>query len=228
MLCRFPVPLLIVALAATAFGDVQIFDNHTDFDNARNAAGCNVLVGIEDFDTELTTTPNTVDCYPFPPGLMQGVPNPPGAPVGLLQPMDMYSSYFDPSCDLVSVGPGLIPKVKIVVGPNYFGARGNADFIDYGGYCAVGFEVIEPFSTTTGTIDVYDLSNVLLGSFHVPFPVFPTFYGVVADGDDTIGRIEFYADNNGAELSDNWELYVPEPSALALLALGGLMLLRRR
>lgn len=195
---------------------VSIYDNRRDFDVARNAQGCSALCCIDDFDTELTTLPGALDCYPFPPGLMQGVPNPPGAPVGLLCPMDMYSSYFDPSCDLVSLGAGYVGNATTVVGANYFAASTFADFCGYDpdgdgipGYCAVAFEVMDPFNGAVGTINVYDCAGVLLGSFNVPFGFTETFYGVVVPAGQAIGVIEVIAANAAGELTDNWELYLP-------------------
>ena len=213
--------LVVLAVASTAFGGVAIYSNQTDFDNARAAAGCNVLVGIETFE-ELGIPPFSLVCYPFPPGLK---------PPTLAQPMDMYSNYMDPSCDLVGLGAGFVGNATTVVGPNYFNANLNADFAPYGGYCAVGFEVMEPFSGPMSDIQVYDLANVLIGTFTVRFGFTETFYGIVATAPDTIGRIVTVSPSGGvggAELTDNWQLYVPEPSALSLLALGGLVLLRRR
>lgn len=221
--------ILVLALAAPAFGIVFLFEDRGLFDTERTAQGCTDLLCTETFE-EALVPPAGIGCMVYP--LQHNVPNNPdgnGFPNGLTCPLDMWSTYMDPNCDTIVLGAGFIGNATNVVGANFFAARTNAEFSEYGGYCAVGFEVMDPITGGNGTIDVYDMSNVLIGSFNVPFNVTETWYGLVVTPDQgPIGRIEFYGDDDGGELSDNWELYVPEPATISLLALGSLVMVRRR
>jgi len=223
-------PLVLLGLACPAWANVTFYYNdRPGFDAA--VAGM-TLVCTETFE-ELGIPPGSLVCYPFPPGL-QG---PPGAG-NINCPMAVYSSYFDPSCDIVGLGAGFIGNPTTVVGANYFAASTEYDFgaapgpevpegPNYGGYWAVGFEFFDPIAPGVYPINVFDMNNNLIGTTNVHYPgQFAAFMGIVVDQTQgPIGRVELAS--TGGDLTDNWELYIPEPSALALLALGGLLLRRR-
>jgi len=201
----------VLAFAGTAFGAVTFYYNdRPGFDAA--VAGM-TLDSSTDFE-ELGVPPGSLVCYPVPPGL---------APPQITANMRVSSTYPDPSCGLVALGAGFVGNATTVVGPNYFAGYGQYQFAEFGGYYAAGFDLMDPIAPGHYPVVVYDMGGAEIARTTVNFPMRETFMGVVSD--QLIGMIELQS--TGGDLTDNWELYIPEPSALALLALGGLLLRRR-
>ncbi len=98
------------------------------------------------------------------------------------------------------------------------------------GHTAMGMTVVSFLGGKTVRVDVYDTSNVLLGSIaEVPAPVNGTsFLGILTTGSDTIGRVNFFDPSNAAEGILDIAVYIPAPGTLALLGVAGLVGRRRR
>ncbi len=228
--------LLGAFAAAPASAQLTWFNNQADFEAAA-AGGGNVLVGVEDY--EASTLPgNAVDG--FDDSLEFGIPNgPDGFPYpngtdGLAalttQSNNLGANGFDPS---PAGGNGLAAGSNGFLGFTSDGVVSNTfvnglDLIFSGdNNSAVGARIVDALGSQTGVeIMVFDTSNNLLGQMHVSGDAGgSSFTGVISTS--PIGRINMFSD--GAEGGDDIQLWViPAPASMSLLALGGMVALRRR
>ena len=149
-------------------------------------------------------------------------------PVGGLLPGAIYGASPGPSLIVFGAAiPGLGNASK-VLGPNLFLDSLNINFTNA---TAVGFDVFPGPVAGDVQITVFNLSNVLLGTFDVTAGLGPNFFGVTSNS-DLIGRVNIASQANPpGELLDNVAFgipntTVPEPSSLALMV-GGLAALVR-
>ncbi len=78
-------------------------------------------------------------------------------------------------------------------------------------------------------ITVFDKNDVELGKAILPGTAQKQFLGLIVNGGKTIGRVNIYDTGaGGAEGVSQLEVFVPAPSALALLGMAGLIAGRRR
>ncbi len=149
--------------------------------------------------------------------------------------MGLHAASAAPGGGLAMVGPDAlalgVPN-SIVVGADAFSDSTDLIFLEPN-HTGVGFDVIDPISAANGGIvhiSVYDKADMLIVHDHVPAALNKVFWGIWSD--ETIGRINIGTEDAnflaGGELIDNIDMWVPAPGALAVLALGGLALGRRR
>jgi hypothetical protein len=239
------VALLLWLFAGDAQAGVIFFHNDAvGFAAAMNTSG-NVLIGTEGFEGS-TQPPNTVTSIDDP--LTQGVSNGP-YPSGLTQPITVQSNLSGASAiapnprgpgGLAAVSSGALGATSDVVTNNT--PTDSLDWIFNPGpqVSGVGLNPITLGAASALEIEIYDLSNALIGSTTISSDAAGTnFLGIQATAGDLIGRINFFAtidSNRNVEGGDNVSLFragitqVPEPGSLALItpALAALALSRRR
>ena len=213
--------LVLVAFpATTVFGqDIFFFDAKSDFDQFNRDHGKVQKGVVEDFENN-TLPDNDVTTFPSP--LIGGIPNGP-FPDGLRN-LNLLIGTND-GTDLVLLTDGFAGAQTDVVGANYFVASLDLVF-DSPDKTGVGFDVVDLINGGMADISIYDTDDNLIASIAWPSPFTPQFFGVWSS--TAIGRINIAAQNDGGELLDNIQMWVPEPASLSLLLLGGLAVLRRR
>ncbi len=243
--------VITVAIAAPAVATpVQFFTDKLAFENFNQLDG-KFLKGVEDF--EESTIPAGAKLA-FPNSLQNGVPNV-AFPNGITATNLILQTNTLPGPNAPFPAPGVGPQDLFATGVGFagpnskkvgedvgilLGVQVSTDLIfstDDGVKTGVGFELSRYAGFNAGgsgfVISVFDTAGVLAGSFPIPEPgVEPnkTFLGF---WHDDIGRINIH-DNLAPgtqplpEGIDNIQMWVPEPGTLSLLALGGLMLIRRR
>jgi hypothetical protein len=230
-------PLLSAAIWAAATNTVHaavIFHNTSlAFDLAMDLAG-HPLLGVEDFEGSTLTAPGNANIND---PLTQGVPN--GFyPSGLTQPMRVQTNTLgaapttpSPGSIMLLVPAGSRNSVSDVVVPA--SSAVSFDWIMHNPHImGVGLNPIILHEGGLAELKVYNQHNQLLGSFQTAADAAgSTFVGIQVTGTDRIERINFLGLSGfGRAAGDNARLHFPEPSGLALIAIGGLAFttLRRR
>jgi hypothetical protein len=205
--------LLCVSLAAPAEGALITFNSRAMFNAA--APG----LPLETFEAGLVGPGGVVGCA----APISGAAASACFPLGGLLAGAIYDSPMFHELVVLGAGFGPVGNASKVLGPNAFADTFN---VLYSNANAVGFDVFPGLVAGNVTIEVFSTLNVLLGSFMIPAPLGPTFWGVISDS-DLIGRINIAsitaAGAAGGELIDNHAFgiaQVPEPVALTLLGSG--------
>lgn len=220
MVKRILVVLCIVGVSATALGQgVQIFDDRDMFRDFNRSQG-KVSKGLEDFE-EHNLGPGAVGFQRNPLDQNPNV-NYPNGLTGLLN-LSVSSSG---GSDIILFTTGFFGNASSIVGASQTPEFTSLTF-DADDKTGVGFDVGNFLGDQDGEIRTYDTAGNLIDARLWPMQAPQmTFFGIWAPG--PIGRIEIEGTAGAGELLDNVEAWVPEPSSLSLLALGGLALLRRR
>ena len=242
--------VIAVAIAAPAVASPVFFSDKFAFENFNQMDG-KFLKGVEDFE-ESVIPPGAKWAFPAP--LQNGVPNMafpngitatnliiqdntlPGPAAPMLSPSGNAQALF-------ATGAGFAGSNSKKIGEDMGilnGTHVSTDLIfptTDGVKTGIGFELSRYIGFNAGgtgfVISVFDTNGLLVGMQPIPEPAVEpgkTFWGV---WHDDIGRINIH-DNLAPgtqplpEGIDNIQMWVPEPATLSLLALGGLMLIRRR
>lgn len=219
------------------------FLDHEEFTLFNESEG-KIVKGIETFE-EGQLMPG--EKWPFPNTLAPGIPNGP-FPNGLAEPNIFIQSNVtpgpfppqrNPSANpqaLFAVGPGFLGANSVKVGEDEFltGVHASLDLIfQPDDHTGIGFWLsrFQGYELAGWTIGVFDVNEVLLGTFPVPAPnaaePTKTFFGVWSAV--PIGRINIF-DNAGPQPDavDDIEMWIPAPGALPLLCAGFVFASRRR
>lgn len=233
---RISTAMLLGAFAAApASAQLTWFNNQADFEAAA-AGGGNALVGVEDYEASIMA-PNSVDG--FDDSLQFGVPNiPDGFPypngtqglAALTTQSNLNGAAgFETNPrglgGLAAGSDGFLGIVGDVVIANTF--VDSLDLIFDGALnSAVGGRMVDLLGAGNIEIMVFDTNNNLIGQMNVPGDAGgSSFAGVISTV--PIGRLNLFS--SGAEGMDDIQLWVvPAPASLSLLALGGMVALRRR
>ncbi len=244
MMKKFACLLAVAAFAVPAMAGSQasLFQNSNDFDTAINDAG-KILKGVEDFENATT--------FPVPgaPGplagpladpLQAGVANLDFNGVGFenglvnsnlqLQSNVFGSDPFDIAGGggLIVLGPNFLPgQTSHVVGANTFTESTDLLFPD-GDKTAVSLDLFSNGAVGDVQVTVFDVDGIqILQDVVSGVSTSGSFVGVISDV--AIGRINVADLEEFGELVDNIALYqVPEPATLGLLAMGAMVVSRRR
>lgn len=215
-------------------GIVFYANNLAGFTSAMTTSG-STLIGTETFE-ESTLPPGTADGANDP--LTQGVANS-FYPSGLLQPMTVQSNVS--GADAIAPNPrglgglGLGSVGFEGAASDVVVAFSDSDSLDWIFDAAtrisgVGFNPLVFSPAGPLEIEIYDISNILLGSITIAGdPTGTNFLGIQATAGDLIGRINLFSDR--FEGGDNVMLFqVPEPAMLGLIGIGlaGLGFSRRK
>lgn len=213
--------LVLVAFPATmVFGqDIFYFDAKDDFEQFNRDEGKVQKGVLEDFENN--NWPDN-DVVTITPPLMGGVPNGP-----FEEGLRNLNLWMDASngTDLVLLTDGFAGAQTDIVGANTFVETTNLHFTS-GDKTGIGFDVVDLINGGMADISIYDMDDNLIDTIAWPSPFTPQFFGVWSS--TPIGRINVAAQNDGGELLDNVQMWIPEPASLSLLLLGGLVLIRRR
>lgn len=224
-----------LTLCAGLVGAGVVFfpNNNAGFQAAMTASG-NALLGTETFEGS-NLPPGAVASFNDP--LTQGVANGP-YPAGLVQPMTVQSNLSGgaavapnprPTSGLAALSAGFAGATSDGVVAGSSGDSLDWIFSAATQVAGVGLDTLSFIGASTLEIEVYDLSNVLLGMTTITGDSAGTnFLGIQATVGDLIGRINFFSPGDRAEGGDNAMLFqpsqvpapVPEPASLALLAIG--------
>lgn len=243
----FPAAVVLFAVAPVfgQGGGVFFFTNQSAFEQFNISEG-KFLKDVETFEESVIGGQGKI---PFPAPLQHGVgnsafPNGIDATNLIIQdntlpgPAPMALSPSGNPQALFATGPGFAGGNSVKVGEDMgilFGIHVSTDliFLQNGGLkTGVGFNLsrYSGFGGGQGfVISVFDTSNALVGQFNFPEPAFEPakdFFGVWAP---SIGRINIY--DHVAILPegiDNIQMWIPEPTSLALLVPAILLLRRRR
>lgn len=226
VLAAFPASIVL------ADGEVIFFDVKDEFEQFNRDEG-KFLKGFEDFE-ESTLGPGDVAAFDDP--LAPGVPNGP-FPNGLegVDNMIMQSNLFGMNAPepnprgvggMVTLSVGFAGANSDVVGANTFVDSLDLIFNPDDNHTGVGFDVFDLAGGNDVHIAIFDKANREIAKIDWGGGFEKTFFGVWSK--ETIGRINIAAFNDGGELVDNVQLWIPEPASLSLLLLGGLALIRRR
>lgn len=227
--------LLVSAVAGLAASSAvaQDFYNQASFQAAATAGG-KVQDCVEDFEN---TTPGYF-VVGFNDPLTQSVPNGP-YPTGLRCPLTVQSNLMGNGgaspqprggngLAAVEQGAGFGETSDIVVA-NYF-VDGYDLIINDPAILAVGFNTLAVFGPGSVRIQIYDTSNLLVGTFNSAANAGGSnYFGYIHSAG--IGRVNIFDTSlTNAEGADNIELWsqIPAPGSAALLGLGGLVAGRRR
>jgi hypothetical protein len=210
---------LVVVVSLPASAGVEFFEVPSpEWDAALEAAG-KVSKGDTDFDRDLNYP---VSGFAGPLTSEGGGPVSPGI---VLDNMSIFGPlYFGRGTDLVSLGPnyGWGNPTNVIMA-DYFIDSLQID-IDDPGKTAMSMQV---FSTSNRPSDVtvFDANGVQLGVGSVPSN---DSIGILATDGDRIGGINIFDPENGAEGFMKATAYnIPEPTSIALLALGVAAAVRR-
>ncbi len=229
-LCLFGGALLVTASPAQA--DLLFFTNQDEFNAALANAG-KILKGTEDFpwfaaNNAVVGVDDPVNGFNSWPGWYD---------VGTLMDNLSYQSNTggaDSSQEAPAGAAGIALFTQDFVGAVHNGLVTNTfvngfDIIS-GDHTAYGLNVVTLLGGTSVNVNVYDTSNALVGTMNgVSAPVSGGFLGILATGNTSIGRINLFDPDNGAEGLYGVDAYlIPAPGALALLGLAGLVARRRR
>lgn len=224
--------VVLLACAALAPGAVTFHADQVSFDSA--AAGL-AFYGVDTFE-EAYFDANLSVTRPGP--IEYGVPNVDyagrGFPTGLALPgLTIISTASGGNVRAVTPNYyGGSPLTSVGLGAYGYPTGSGRTIASFSGadYFAVSVDVGVQYTSTSQQVDIYvfDTNNVQIGSTTTTGPVAYdlAFLGIVSD--TPIGRVEFAGRYDNNELIDNVSLWTPEPSALALMALGGFVFLRRR
>ncbi len=236
----------VFATTAVAGPPASLILNEGDFNTAVNNAG-SVFEGLEDFESGVGTQPPGAPgpiAGPLADPLQPGVANLDATGFGFanglsIPGLQVSSNVFGadpfdaaPGQGLILLGPNFLPgQTSNIVGAVAFADSTDLIFTN-GDNTAVSLDI---FTNTTPTgnvqVTVFDVDgNQILQDVASGVSTTGSFAGVVSDV--AIGRINIAdpaAPPGGGELVDNVALYaVPEPATLCLLAMGGMVLVRRR
>ncbi|MCH7840370.1 MAG: PEP-CTERM sorting domain-containing protein [Planctomycetes bacterium] len=235
MLRKLVILLVLAAFPASmvlANEEIIFFTDKDDFEQFNLDEG-KFLKGVEDFE-ESTLDPNSIELLDDP--LAPGVPNGP-FPNGLegVDNMIVQSNMLGMNAPepnprgvdgLVTLSAGMFAANSDVVGPNTFADSLDLIFDPDDNHTGVGFDVMEILTGNDVRIAIFDKANKLLAKIDWDAEFEKTFFGVWSKV--TIGRINIAAFEDGGEIVDNVQLWIPEPASLSLLLVGGLAVIRRR
>jgi PEP-CTERM motif len=238
--------IVVACCGAAARADIQYFTDQGAFAQFNQGIGKS-LKGIENFEESLA---GPGEKHPFPNSLQNGVPRP-TFPNGIdatnliiqtnitLGPCPPLPNPSASDRALWVNGAGFLGSNSIKVGTDEFlyGMFSSIDLIFTShDKTAVGVDVSTYPGFNSGhtgfTMCIYDPFENVLGTYVIagPTPTEPgkDFFGVWSSV--PIGRINIWGSFDIPQpfAVDNIEMWVPEPSTLALLGVAGFALLRRR
>jgi len=218
---------MAAAFAAVAHGGLlDIYIDRGAFESAAAAAGKS-LKFIETF--EEGNVPAGGIAFLVSP-LSPGVPNIDTAGLGFPTGLDATNLEIRTGSGgpLVALGDNFVGNTSTVVGANYFTDTTAIHLLPDAGKTAVGFNVSDPIGGTGDyNVTVHDPNgNLLFAGVVSAGAQDGSFMGFINPGG--IGSIEIGAANDGGELIDNIQVWVPAPGAFALLGIAGLTSRRRR
>jgi hypothetical protein len=222
--CRSAAALILLGAFSQAISAAVVFSSSAAVFSAAMAAADNPHLGTEDFEGSSLTAPSNQNINdPLTQFVANGVYS-----SGLVQPMTVQTNTLgaspttpSPGSIMLLVPAGSRNAISDVVVPASSAVSFDWIFHDPR-IKGVGLNPIILHDGGTAEVKVYNQNNVLLGSFTTPADAIGSnFLGIQATGTDRISRVNFRGLSGfGRAAGDNAALFIPEPSNLALLAIG--------